>query len=98
MQRLQDLSEQLREKKLTLGQAFSPSAESQPAVNTTTAQSVKEPKQQKVKVTAYLPIELAMRYNELCAERLAKDGHANKSNVICDAIELLYAQNKEEKS
>lgn len=96
MQRLQDLSEQLREKKLTLGQAFSPGAESHFAVNTITTQSVKEPKQQKVKVTAYLPMETAMRYNELCAERLTKDGHANKSNVICDAIELLYANNKKD--
>lgn len=98
MQRLQELSDQLKEKKLALSEAYFVNGPGNLDTSNPIVQKAKEPKIQKVKVQVYLPMEIAMLYNELCAERLAKDGHANKSNVICDAIELLYAHNKKEKS
>lgn len=58
--------------------------------NTATQQEVKEPKQQKVKVTVYLTEEHWQMFNELCLEEMKRSGKPEKSQVICDAIESLY--------
>ena len=58
--------------------------------NTPTHQEVKTPKQEKVKITAYLTEEHWEMFNKLCLEEMKRSGKPEKSQILCDAIDLLY--------
>ena len=53
-------------------------------------QEVKTPKQEKVKMTVYLSEDHWKMFNELCLEEMRQSGKPEKSQVICEAIALLY--------
>ena len=48
--------------------------------------------QQKTKATFYLTKEAEDKLNEMCARRMRASGRADKSAMICRAIELLYEE------
>lgn len=62
----------------------------QQKVNTSTQHEVTPTKQKKVKMTVYVDIEHWQMFNDLCLEEMKRSGKPEKSQLICDAIELLY--------
>lgn len=57
---------------------------------TETQQNVKTAKRKKVKVTVYLHSVAAMKFNRICANQILTSGKPDKSQLICEAIDLLY--------
>jgi len=66
------------------------------AVNTVKQQDVKTPRQDKIKVTIYLPENIWKMFNELCLEEMKLSGKPEKSQIVSQAIENLYKE-KEKK-
>jgi len=62
------------------------------AVNTVKQQDVKTPKQDKIKVTIYLPENIWKMFNELCLEEMKLSGKPEKSQIVSQAIENLYKE------
>lgn len=62
------------------------------AVNTVKQQDVKTPRQDKIKVTIYLPENIWKMFNELCLEEMKLSGKPEKSQIVSQAIENLYKE------
>jgi len=60
-------------------------------VNTPIPQEVK---QSKVKLTVYLTEAHWKMFNELCLKEMQIHGKPEKSQIMCDAIEMLYHHRK----
>ncbi len=64
--------------------------------NTESPHTVKETKQQKTKVTFYVPQKTMKKLNKMCSEKLLTHGKLDRSTIVCEAIELLYAKENRE--
>ena len=62
------------------------------ASNTVKQQNVKISKQDKIKVTIYLPENIWKMFNELCLEEMKLSGKPEKSQIVSQAIENLYKE------